>query len=227
MSVTSYVLARPGARLRGSIVHEDQPDALLYLGGTAEPITGWGDRFGEHVPHRATYLVHYRGSGASTGDLSESALVSDTLAVYDDLRAHHRRVAVVGRSLGSGMAVQVAAARDVDRLVLVTPFDSAGFGDPLDAVVPTPDFVRGRLPVQWFLEERFDAVAHAARITAPTLVLRSGRDDVVLPAHTDRLLAHLPATTAVVAFAEDDHGFADRPGRLLAGDPEACGDFLL
>ena len=223
MSVASYVLARPGARLRGSIVHEDQPDALLYLGGTAEPITGWGDRFGEHVPHRATYLVHYRGSGASTGELSESALVADTLAVYDDLRAHHRRVAVVGRSLGSGVAVQVAAARDVDRLVLVTPFDSLASVIRSTLSFPMPGFVRARLPVQWFLEERFDSVAHAQRITAPTLVLRSGRDDVVLPAHTDRLLAHLPATTAVVEFAEDDHGsLTDRDDYW-----QAIGDFLL
>lgn len=204
--VTTYALERPGAVLRGRIVHGDQPDALLYFGGNAEHITRWGDRFREHVPHRATYLVGYRGYGASTGEPSERAIVADSMAVYDDLCTRHERVAVLGRSLGSGVAVQIAAARDIDRLVLVTPFDSlvAVIRDLLP--IPLPGFVRKRLPIQWLLAERFDSVGHSDRVTAPTLVLRSGRDEVVLPARTDRLLAHLPATTEVVEFAEDDHG---------------------
>lgn len=204
-NVTTYVLERPGAVLRGRVVHDERPDALLYLGGNAEHVTRWGDRFREHVPHRATYLVAYRGYGASTGEPSERAIVADALAVYDDLCTRHDKVAVLGRSLGSGVAVQVAAARDIDRLVLVTPFDS------LVAVIrsllplPLPGVVRDRLPVQWLLAEHFDSVRHADRVTAPTLVLRSGRDDLVLPARTDRLIARLPATTEVVDFAEDDH----------------------
>ena len=221
--VTTYVLERPGALLRGCIVHEDRPDALLYLGGTAEHVTRWCDRFREHVPHRAAYLVGYRGHGASTGEPSQDAIVSDTLAVYDDLRARHRRLAVVGRSLGSGVAVQVAAARDVDRLVLVTPFDSLASVIRSNLPVPMPGFVRARLPVQWLLAERFDSVAYAERITAPTLVLRSGRDDVVLPAHTDRLLARLPSTTEVLEFPEDDHGSLDERDAYW----EAISAFLL
>lgn len=201
----TYALERPGALLRGRIVHGDEPDALLYLGGNAEHTTSWDARFREHVPHRATYLVAYRGYGASTGDPSERALVDDAMAVYDDLRTRHERVAVLGRSLGSGVAVQVAAARDIDRLVLVTPFDSLVAVIRSLLPVPLPDFVRDRLPVQWLLAERFDSVGRAHLVTAPTLVLRSGRDDVVLPARTDRLLARLPVSTQVVEFAEDDH----------------------
>ncbi|UUZ61922.1 hypothetical protein [Nocardioides sp. B-3] len=94
--VTTYALERPGALLRGRVVHGEQPDALLYLGGNAEHVTRWGDRFREHVPHRATYLVAYRGYGASTGEPSERAIVDDALAVYDELRTRHGRVAVLG-----------------------------------------------------------------------------------------------------------------------------------
>lgn len=221
--VTSYALERPGALLRGRIVHGEQPGALLYLGGNAEHVTRWGDRFREHVPHRATYLVAYRGYGASTGEPSERLIVDDAIAVYDDLCTRHDRVAVLGRSLGSGVAVQVAAARDVDRLVLVTPFDS------LVAVIrsllplPLPGFVRDRLPVQWLLAEQFDSARHAGRITARVLVLRSGRDDVVLPARTDKLLARLPADTTVVDLADDDHvSLAERDAYW-----EAISEFLL
>ena len=69
-------------------------------------------------------FVNYRGYGGSTGAPSEKALVSDALAVWDWARAEHSEVAVVGRSLGSSVAVQLAAARSVSLVVLVTPFDS-------------------------------------------------------------------------------------------------------
>jgi pimeloyl-ACP methyl ester carboxylesterase len=52
------------------------------------------------------------------------ALVADALALFDSLAADHDDIAVVGRSLGSGVATQLAAQRPVSRLVLVTPFDS-------------------------------------------------------------------------------------------------------
>jgi len=199
---TTYHLARPGAEIRGRIVHGEQPDAVLYLGGNAEQVTWWRERFAAHVPDRATYLVAYRGYGASSGEPSERVLVEDALAVYDDLAARHDRVAVIGRSLGSGVAVQVAAARTVDRLVLVTPFDS--LVSVVRSMAPLPEPVRERLPVRWLLADRFDSYRYAERVSAPTLVLRAGRDAVVLPAHTDRLLARLPAAE-VVAFADADH----------------------
>ena len=107
-----WVVARPGGR------------ALLYFGGNAEDVAGNVESFSEAFPDRSLYLVNYRGYGGSSGRPSETALVADALAVFDHVRTQHADVAVMGRSLGSGVAVQLAAARPVSRLVLVTPFDS-------------------------------------------------------------------------------------------------------
>jgi alpha-beta hydrolase superfamily lysophospholipase len=78
------------------------------------------------VPRCRIYAV----CAASTGEPGEASLVPDALAVFDELQRLHpeQRIAVIGRSLGSGIASQVAARRPVERLALVTPFDSYGRG---------------------------------------------------------------------------------------------------
>jgi len=73
-------------------------------------------------------LVNYRGYGASEGSPSERALFADALLVLDALRERPdvdpARVALVGRSLGSGVATYVAANRPVAGVALVSPYDS-------------------------------------------------------------------------------------------------------
>ena len=58
---------------------------------------------------------------AALGGLSETALFADALAIFDHVRGEHSEITVMGRSLGGGIAVQLASARPVERLVLVTP----------------------------------------------------------------------------------------------------------
>ena len=77
---------------------------------------------------RAVLLVNYRGYGDSGGRPGEKALVADALALYDwvarraDLDA--ARICAHGRSLGTGVAVQLAAARPLKCVVLTSPFES-------------------------------------------------------------------------------------------------------
>ena len=83
-------------------------------------LPGLADAFPDH----ALYLLHYPGYGGAPGKPSEAAIAADALALFDRVAPQHPRVVVIGRSLGSGVAVQVASARPVARLVLVTPYDS-------------------------------------------------------------------------------------------------------
>ena len=99
-------------------------DALLYFGGNAEDVSLSLRGFAAAFPEHAIVLVHYRGYGGSAGSPSEAALIEDGLVWFDKVRAEHPNVTLVGRSLGSGVAVRVAAQRSVARLVLVTPYDS-------------------------------------------------------------------------------------------------------
>ena len=94
---------------RGSVtlkvweLHGAAAPALIYFGGNAEDVGANIADFDAAFPARAVYLVNYRGYGGSTGRPSETALTGDAEAIYDALRAQHDPIAVIGRSLGSGM----------------------------------------------------------------------------------------------------------------------------
>lgn len=195
---TDFALQRPDAVLRGWVVNPGRQDAVLYFGGNAEAVEANRGVFAQWLPSRTVYLVAHRGYGASDGEPSEAALLSDALAVYDDIARRHPDgdVAVIGRSLGSGVATHVASERPIRHLILVTPFDS------LAAVAQShyPAF-----PVGLLLKDRYDSVARLPRYDGRLLVLKAGRDAVVPPPHTDRLLASFNGEARVVDFPRASH----------------------
>lgn len=154
------------------------PKALVYFGGNAEDVSfslpGLAAAFADH----AIYLLHYRGYGGSSGAPSEAALIEDGLALFDKVRAEHSHVVVVGRSLGSGVAVQVASQRPAARLVLVTPFDSL---EDL-AASHYPMF-----PVRWLLRDKLRSGQYAPQVTAPTTIVAAEHDEVIPRASTELL----------------------------------------
>jgi pimeloyl-ACP methyl ester carboxylesterase len=122
---TDLELRVDGVSLRGWEVNAGRERALVYYGGNGEGLDWLVPELSRRFPDHTSYLVAYRGYGASEGTPGERVLTSDALAVFDHAAARHPGgVDVVGRSLGSGVAVQVAVRRPVERLVLITPFDS-------------------------------------------------------------------------------------------------------
>ena len=157
------------------------PDAplVLYFGGNAEDVS-WMIEESAQVPGVAWLLTDYRGYGLSEGSPGEAALVADALAWYDRFAPQAKRVFAFGRSLGSGVAVQLAAARPVQALVLVTPYDS------IAAVAKRHYWY---LPVDLLLKHRFDSIARAPAMKAPLLCLVAAEDAVIPPEHAERLFA--------------------------------------
>lgn len=197
-AATDFELKRPDATLRGWVLNHDRPDPILYFGGNAERIEANREDFARMFPGRIVYLVAYRGYGASTGEPSESVLVPDALAVYDEVRRLHpgQRIAVIGRSLGSGIASQVAGQRSVERLALITPFDSMVGA----AKAHYPVF-----PVDWLLNERYESAKALDMFREPVLIVHAGLDDVVPEDCTERLIAVLPMRPEVVRIGDADH----------------------
>jgi len=159
-------VARPGSR------------ALLYFGGNAEDVAGNIDLFAEAFPDRSLYLVNYRGYGGSSGQPTEAGLRADAQAVFDHVRRERAEIAVMGRSLGSGVAVQLASSRPVERLVLVTAYDSL--------VNVASEYFRW-LPVGLLLRDRYDSAGRAREVEAPVLVVIAGEDEIIARAHSEAL----------------------------------------
>ncbi len=154
------------------------PAALLYFGGNAEDVSQDVPDLVDAFPGDAIYALHYPGYGGSSGSPSQQAIFADSLALFDRVTAEHPNITVVGRSLGSGVAVWIASQRPIARLVLVTPFDSLA-----DPAAQQYRF----LPVRWLLRDRFDSWRYAPKVTTPTRIIVAGDDELVPRSSSDRL----------------------------------------
>jgi pimeloyl-ACP methyl ester carboxylesterase len=148
----------------------------------------------------AVLAVNYRGYGDSQGDPAEIRIVDDGCMLFDWLAARNhvdpRRIAVVGRSLGSGVAVQVAKERPAHSVVLITPYDS---------ILAIAKRKFRAMPIHYMLRHRFESIKYAPALHAPTFVLRAASDDVVPHSHTDQLVAKLAQLCGDETVPGSDH----------------------
>jgi pimeloyl-ACP methyl ester carboxylesterase len=106
----------------------DGKPLVLYFHGNAGALQHRVDRFRALIaPGNGLLALSYRGYGGSTGSPSEAGLIADAEAAYRFAlaRAPAERIVAFGESLGSGVAVALAASRQVGAVVLEAPFTSA------------------------------------------------------------------------------------------------------
>ena len=164
-------------------------DAVVYFGGNAEDVNFSLPGLAAAFPEHAIYLMHYRGYGGSSGKPSEEALVADALVLFDKVSTEHPNVVLIGRSLGSGIAVHLASLRPVARLVLVTPYDS---------LVEMAAKQFPYLPIRWILLDKYESWKYAAQVTAPTLIVAAERDKVIPRTSTEALYARFHTGVAAL-----------------------------
>ena len=181
---TAFHIKSGAANLKVWGLHTSAAPALLYFGGNGEDLGADLPDFDAAFPDRAVYLMNYRGYGGSTGSPSERALIADAQVTYDVIRKRHEKVAVMGRSLGTGVAVSVAATRDVEKVVLVTPYDSL-------AAVAAGHYRWA--PVRWIIKDDYDSVKRMSGVRAPVLAVIAEHDEIIPRAHSDALVAAIPA----------------------------------
>jgi pimeloyl-ACP methyl ester carboxylesterase len=191
--------------------HASGENAIIYFGGNAEDVSGNIPDFRNFFPGHNVYLVNYRGYGGSTGSPTEDAMYKDALAVFDGIRSRYRSISVIGRSLGSGVATYLAALRHIDRLILVTPFDS--IENVARKALPV-------LPVSLLLKDKFDSVGRVADIEAPVLVVTAEYDEVIPRQHSVALAEAFPKSQVIVEVIPDTGhntiGMSPRYGSVLS-----------
>lgn len=118
-------------------------------------------------------LVEYRGYGSNPGAPSEQGLYQDGRAAMAFLAARDiapARTIIVGHSLGTGTATEMARQFAPAALILLAPFtslpDAAAFAMPF-------------APVDWLVHDRFDNLAKVPGLTMPVLILHGTADPVV------------------------------------------------
>ncbi len=157
-----------------------------YLPARADrPVILYFHGNGGNIGHRAARLQRfagegygvlmpeYRGYGGNPGRPTEAGFYRDAQAAFDFLQREGisaDRLVLYGESLGSGVAVQLAATQQIGALILESPFTS---------VAAVAQYHYPFVPAALLVWDRFDALSRIGRVKAPILVLRGGSDAVV------------------------------------------------
>jgi len=189
--------------------------AVLYLHGNSEHI---GDYTRGAAPLAAAgygvLMLEYRGYGGNSGTPSDEGLLRDGRAGMDWLAVRGfsgDRIVLYGYSLGTGVAVPLAAEHDVAGVILAAPFASiAEMGYAL-----YPDWF-----VDLLLADRFDSIAWIAAVDEPVLILHGTEDRTVPPAQSALLASAGGPNIRRELIAGADHGWElfepEGNARLLA-----------
>ncbi len=161
------------------VINDKKEKAILYFGGNGDTVARSAFAFDRFFPEHTVYLVNYRGYGGSSGEATEKGIYADALTIFDKIRSKHSDISVLGRSLGSGVATYLASKREFDKLVLITPYDSAW------------SMAQERFPLypmSILLKDKYDSVSRAKDIKAKTLVLIAEKDSVITMKHSQKLI---------------------------------------
>ncbi len=188
---------------------------VIYFQGNAGGLNLRADRFTWLTADGTGLLaLRYRGYGGSTGSPSEEGLIRDARAAYGFASAQvpANRVVVFGESLGTAVAVALAAERPTAGVILDAPFTSAS-----DVGAAAYRFA----PVRWLMKDSWHSDERIGGVKAPLLVLH-GEQDRIVPIHFgDRLFALANEPKRMVRFAQGGHVNLDG-----FGAPKAIKEFL-
>jgi uncharacterized protein len=172
----------------------------LYLHGNAANLARRGTRLNELARNGAGVLaLSWRGYGGSSGEPSERGLHLDANAAYrwlQDKGYPARIIIVYGESLGTGVAVRLAAERDVGGLILDSPYSS------------TADIAARRypwLPVRFLMLDQFRADLSAPRLRVPVLAYHCRQDRIVPYQFGEKLLDLVPTPKRFITIEDACH----------------------
>ena len=173
-------------------------DVILYFHGNAGDLSGWQFVAEDFTALGYNFLIiDYRGYGKSTGTVSERGLYLDADAAYEYLLKRGfepRDIVIYGRSIGSGVAVDLASRVSCLGLVLESPFSSMG------------QLANEKFPFLFpalFLKYRFDNSAKMAKVKCPVIFLHGSDDTLIPPVHSQRLFKSFRGSKRLIIV---DHG---------------------
>ena len=181
---------------------------VIYFPGNGDFLAGLVSRFRD-IASDGTGVValSYRGYAGSSGRPSEQGLLRDAAAAYAFTAARYSagRIVLWGFSLGSGVAVALAAEQPVGRLILEAPYTS--IVDVAASLIPIA-------PVRWLIRDQFRSDERIARVTASLLIMHGARDTTIPMVHGEQLFALAHEPKRFVRFPEGGHDNLDAYGAI-------------
>jgi len=196
---------------------ENRP-VILYFHGNGGALRYRVERFHKLIRDGVGLVaLEYRGFGGNGGTPTEAGLIADAEAAYAFAAARYpaKQIVLWGESLGTGVAVALAAQKPVGRVILEAPFTSA-------AAVAAERY--WYMPIRLLMKDQYRSDERIGQVTAPVLILHGVHDHVIAFAMGQRMFELTSAPKHIVRFLDGDHedldaqGALHAVGRFLAGD---------
>lgn len=149
--------------------------------------------------------VEYPGYGPAPGEPTESGIYETSEAALKWLRAQgvaNSQLILFGRSLGSGVATEMARRGYGSRTLLVSPYTS--IADVAQHLYPF-------LPAQWLVTDRYDSLARAPELRMPVLILHGTADTLIPFEIGERLARAFPSAVLVPVEGAGHDDILERP----------------
>ena len=166
--------ADDGKLLSGVLFKADSSKGLVfYLHGNGGSIKGWGDIAKKYTAlHYDIFILDYRGYGKSEGEISsESQIYSDLQIVYNQFKKsyHENQIVIIGYSIGTGLATELASVNNPKLLILQAPY------------VSLVDMMSHRYPIipTLFLKYRFETNTFIKACKMPVIIFHGNADAVI------------------------------------------------
>jgi len=173
---------------------------LVYFHGNAGHIGERADKIRDYLDAGfGVLLLSYRYNAGSGGEPGEDALLADGRAAMTFLKAQGiagRRIVVYGESLGTAVAVAMAATHEVGAVVLEAPYGS---------MAELAQYHYWYAAARWLIRDRFDSMARIGAIGAPLLVVHGRLDRLIPPRFGQTLYDAAPQPKEIHLIEQAQH----------------------
>jgi fermentation-respiration switch protein FrsA (DUF1100 family) len=172
---------------------------ILYFHGNGDFLAGFFGRFRELIADGTGIVaLSYRGYAGSTGRPSEHGLLQDAAAAYAFTTARYGagQIVVWGFSLGTGVAVALAAEQPIGKIILEAPYTSVA-----DVAASLFWF----MPVRLVMRDQFRSDERIARVKVPLLIMHGSNDYAIPIRFGERLFGLAREPKQFVRFPDGGH----------------------
>lgn len=178
---------------------------VLYFHGNRKNIARYAPYAASFTKHNyEVWMIDYPGFGKTTGRRTEEAMYEDASILYQMARARFAKDSIIiyGKSIGTGVATQLASVKDCKKLILETPYYS------INALARHYAFI---YPVSRMLRYHFPNHEYLKKVEAPVTIFHGTRDEVVPYAQSKRLVDENPAIRLVSIEGGKHNNLNDSP----------------
>lgn len=196
-----FLTTPDGEKINALFYHGKSNNVILYFHGNAGSLAGWQQIADDFTTLGYNFFIlDYRGYGKSSGEITEQGLYLDAEAAFQYLIKEKDfspdQIIIYGRSIGSGIATELARRYTAKGLILESPFTSL------------KELANQKMPFLFpslFLQFHFENIKKLSEINCPMVFIHGDRDGLIPPSHSKKLHEARSGKKKLIIIAQGSH----------------------